>query len=214
MDILGLLIEYSLLDFRLATGRYQMNDLVRLYCSKKLEEKEKTRTANTATKEKGGGAKEGGEAAAAEEPSIKEIQTRFISYYLTMLEELISLKCAGSKSGNQEDMSACMLCFVRERKNFEVGIKYAMVLKEYRLAWQLSKNMMLFVKDLNNLENQKWKSVVDPVVASESVKEVSKKEKEDEKNNRNSSSSAEDTEKKSEGGAALSGEQHSSSEKL
>lgn len=97
-DILGMLLEYSLLDFDLTTGRYHMNDLIRSHAYHK--------------------------ALAADSSSMDALREVFVRYYLVQLRACRTLYAQRPPTGDEEDprrqaKEKATLLFQRERDNFE-----------------------------------------------------------------------------------------------
>ncbi|ELR20016.1 transcriptional regulator, SARP family protein [Acanthamoeba castellanii str. Neff] len=108
-DILGVLLEYSLLDFDLATGRYHMNDLVRSHALHK--------------------------ALAADAHVVEALRERFVRYFLGQLSTCRALlvqqpgpaaddPSRGDTSSSSAAKERATLLFTRERYNFDACAKF------------------------------------------------------------------------------------------
>jgi hypothetical protein len=93
-----MLLEYSLLDFDLATGRYHMNDLVRSHALHK--------------------------ALAADPHAVEALRGRFVQYYLGQLKTCRALLAQQQQNDGTPDKERATLLFTRERYNLDACSKF------------------------------------------------------------------------------------------
>eukprot|EP01087_Luapelamoeba_hula_P014763 TRINITY_DN4374_c0_g1_i1.p1 TRINITY_DN4374_c0_g1~~TRINITY_DN4374_c0_g1_i1.p1 ORF type:complete len:393 (+),score=63.37 TRINITY_DN4374_c0_g1_i1:1621-2799(+) len=127
-DVLGQLLEYSLLDFTVTTGRYHMNDLVRAYCRSKLAQfdarKSFSKELSTPTQQR---------------DTLVSIKQRFITLFMRRLQDVgvLSRLCP----------DRAVPWFERERRNYMKALEYTRDLHMYSEAWTFLIHLAVFSKD-------------------------------------------------------------------